>query len=50
MYIDSILELYVYLWLITSLSVTIYGIHIFIHLSIVLLSIIYFPPNNLCSV
>lgn len=50
MYIDSLLELYVYLWLITSLSVTIYGLHIIIHLSIVLSPIIYFPHNNLCSI
>lgn len=49
MYIDSILELCVYLWLITSLSVTIYGIHIFTLLSIVLSSIIYILPNSLCS-
>lgn len=50
MYIDSLLELYEYLWIITSLSVTIYGIHIVIHLSIFLLPIIYFPHNNLCSI
>lgn len=50
MYMDSFLELYEYLWIIASLSVTIYGIHMLIHLSIVLSPIIYFPHNNLCSI
>lgn len=45
MYIDSVLELYVYL------PLSHYLCYPYIHtLSVVLLSIIYFPPNNLCSI